>query len=338
VIDGAAAAANAVPVRRQGNVAHRPGAWVVALKRFVLRLPWARRLAFALRRSFPKPLEVLPRTPFSRFAMPLEHRPSRDLTPRWGASCPPIRQLEDWFRAHAAAYHALIREIRVSARALKGILVEFDPARPTEPAWHGVPYAPFDAAVLYTMIRTYRPAIYLEIGSGITTCFAHRAIRDSGLSTRIISIDPEPRARIDSICNSVIRAGLEVCDLEVFSRLQANDIVFFDGSHRSFMNSDVTVFFIDVLPSLKPGVIVHIHDVMLPYDYPDWAKNWYWNEQYMLAVYLMGHMPRLAPLAPTAFICSDPEFAAELREPMIDLGPYNDGWLGGGAMWFTARA
>jgi len=103
------------------------------------------------------------------------------------------------------------------------------------------------------------------------------------------------------------------------------------------MNSDVTVFFIDILPRLKPGVIVHIHDIMLPYDYPDSFKHLYWNEQYMLAVYMMGHMGRLVPLAPTAFICRDTEFAAELREPMIDLGPYNDGWLGGGAMWFTAR-
>lgn len=57
----------------------------------------------------------------------------------------------------------------------------------------------------------------------------------------------------------------------------------------------------------------------------------------MLAVYLIGHMKRLILLAPTSFICRDPEFAADLREPMIDLGQYNDGWLGGGAMWFTVR-
>jgi hypothetical protein len=103
------------------------------------------------------------------------------------------------------------------------------------------------------------------------------------------------------------------------------------------MNSDVTVFFIDILPRLKPGVVVHIHDIMLPYDYPDSFKHWYWNEQYMLAVYMMGHMARLTPLAPTAFICRDAEFAHALHEPMIDLGPYNGGWLGGGAMWYTAR-
>jgi predicted O-methyltransferase YrrM len=312
----------------------------MALKQLALRLPWVRQFAGEMRQRLAVPeqaLEILPGTPYSRYAIPVDYRPSRDFSPRWGASRPAVRQLEDWFRGHSAEYHALLREIRSSAQALKAIPVEFDPARLPEPAWHGVPYAPFDAATLYTMIRTYRPETYLEIGSGITTCFTHRAIRDNGLSTRIVSIDPEPRASIDSICHQVVRDGLETCDLDMFTRLEANDIVLFDGSHRAFMNSDVTVFFIDVLPRLKPGVIVHIHDIMLPYDYPDSFKHWYWNEQYMLAVYLMGHMARLVPLAPTAFICRDAEFAAELREPMIDLGPYNDGWLGGGAMWFTAR-
>ena len=118
-------------------------------------------------------------------------------------------------------------------------------------------------------------------------------------------------------------------------QLEAGDILFFDGSHRAFMNSDVTVFFIDVLPRIKPGVIVHIHDIALPWDYGEFFKNWYWNETYMLAVYMMGHKHRIKPIAPTAFICRDVAFEAELVGPLIDLGRYNDGWKGGGAMWFT---
>jgi hypothetical protein len=77
---------------------------------------------------------------------------------------------------------------------------------------------------------------------------------------------------------------------------------------------------------------------MLPYDYPDSFKHWYWNEQYLLAVYMMGNMNRLIPLAPTAFICRDQECAADLVEPMLDLGSRNDGWRGGGAMWFSHTA
>jgi len=282
-------------------------------------------------------LEILPGTPYSRYATPVEYLPSRDFSPRWGGSRPPIHQLETWFRSHTDSYHALLREFRVSARAMADLPVEFDPSRLPSPAWHGVPYAPIDSAALYTMVRRYSPATYLEIGSGIITCFAYRAIRDANIDTRIVSIDPEPRASINAICSQVIRKGLELCDLSVFENLQANDILFFDGSHRAFMNSDVTVFFIDVLPRLRPGVIVHIHDIMLPYDYPDSFKHWYWNEQYLLAVYLMGNMARIEPLAPTAFLCRDPAFAADLAEPMLDLGAYNDGWRGGGAMWFTHR-
>ena len=282
-----------------------------------------------------QPLERLEGTPYSRYAVPIEYLPSRDFRPRWGYARPPEPVLEAWFQSHQDEYVALMREMRSSAGRLKDIPLVFDDAKLPQPAWTGVPYAPFDSVALYTMIQRARPRLYLEIGSGITTCFAWRAIADGELPTKIMSIDPEPRARIDSICDTIVREGLETCDPAIFDQLQAGDILFFDGSHRSFMNSDVTVFMIDVLPRLKPGVIVHIHDIMLPYDYPDSFKTWYWNEQYLLAIYLMGNRQRIRPLLPTAFICRDPAFEAEHTTPMIDLGTANDGWRGGGAMWFT---
>jgi hypothetical protein len=65
------------------------------------------------------------------------------------------------------------------------------------------------------------------------------------------------------------------------------------------MNSDVTVYFIDVLPRIKPGVTMHIHDILLPWDYPESSKSWYWNEQYMLAVYMMASKATLCPMLPT---------------------------------------
>jgi hypothetical protein len=98
------------------------------------------------------------------------------------------------------------------------------------------------------------------------------------------------------------------------------------------MNSDVTVFFIDILPRLKPGVIVHVHDINLPWDYDAYFMNWYWNEAYMLAVYLMGRKSSIRPLLPTAFICRDPRFENEFSEPILDLGDYKASWRGGGAM------
>ena len=205
------------------------------------------------------------------------------------------------------------------------------------PAWVGGPISAFDALALYAMVWKHTPKVYLEIGSGMTTCFARQSIKDGNLKTRIISIDPNPRREVDAICDEVIRDGLETCDVSIFDRLEEGDILFFDGSHRSFMNSDVTVFFVDVLPRLKPGVIIHLHDILLPWDYPDSFKNWYWNEQYLLAVYFMASKDCLLPLLPTAGICRSSEFEKFFSSPFVDLGSLdtNMSWRGGGSMWFT---
>jgi predicted O-methyltransferase YrrM len=282
-------------------------------------------------------LVMLPGTAYAKYALPLDYPPSRDLRPRWGNTHPPIPVLHDWFRAHAARYDAFLDEMAGSLAALDRIPQQFRAELLPEPAWFGVPFAPIDSVALYTMVRQRRPQTYIEIGSGITTCFVAKAVRDNSLRTRIVSIDPEPRAAIDGICDEVIREGLETCDLDRFAALRPNDILFFDGSHRAFTNSDVTVFMIDVLPRLQPGVIVHVHDVSLPWDYPQMFVDWYWNEQYLLAAYMIGARERLDPILPTAFICRDEAFAARLARPLIDFGDahLNSGWRGGGSMWFA---
>jgi hypothetical protein len=280
-------------------------------------------------------LPVMPGTPYSSIAMPLDYPPSRDLRPRWGATRPPLQPIVDWVKPHDAAYRQVLAAIRSRSAMLGRIALDFDPALLPEPAWRGVPFAPFDSAALYTLIGETKPKLYLEIGSGITTAFAHRSVRDHGLSTRIVSIDPQPRAAIDNICDEVVRAGLETCDLAVFDRLEAGDILFLDGSHRVFMNSDVTVFMLDVLPRVKPGVLIHVHDIQLPWDYPDMFTHWYWSEAYILAAYIIGAADRLRPVLPTAWVCRDAAFADWFRIPPVDLGAANDGWRGGGSMWFT---
>ena len=280
-------------------------------------------------------LEILPGTPYSRYALPIEYPPSRDLRPRWGGTQPPLKPIVDWIAPHQATYRGWLEAISRRAPQLGRVARDFDLARLPEPAWCGVPYAAFDAAALYAILGETRPRLYLEIGSGVTTAWAYRSIRDHGLSTRIVSIDPEPRAAIDSICEEVVRAGLETCDLSVFDRLEPGDILFMDGSHRAYMNSDVTVFVLEVLPRLKPGVLVHVHDIQLPWDYPEWAVPWYWNEAYMLATYVVAAADRLKPVLPTTWVCRDPAFADWFAAPPVDLGVNNGDWQGGGAFWFT---
>ena len=152
--------------------------------------------------------------------------------------------------------------------------------------WGGV-----DAAVHYVNLCEREPKTYIEVGSGYSTMFARRAIEDHHLATRLVSIDPTPRAEIDAICDEVIRKPLEEADLTIFGSLQPGDIVVIDGTHTAFMNSDTVVAFIELLPAIPPGVLVCIDDIFLPWDYPpSWIGRWY-GEQYLLACLLLDGAP-----------------------------------------------
>lgn len=281
-----------------------------------------------------KNLEILEGSEYSNFAIPLDYQPSRDLNPRWGYSKPIIKEIDQWFANYDNEYIEMLAY-------MKQLKLDHIPHKVSESgnaAWIGGAICPFDAMALYAMVMRNKPKHYVEIGSGMTTCFARQAVNDGNLKTKIISIDPQPRMEIENICDEIFRDGLEMFDINKLYFLEAGDILFFDGSHRTFMNSDVTVFFIDILPKLKPGVIVHLHDINLPYDYPHMFKNWYWNEQYMLAVCFLNGMEKINPLLPTTYICQNKKFSKYFEVPFVDLGtPNNEGWSGGGSMWFSYK-
>lgn len=204
------------------------------------------------------------------------------------------------------------------ARAASGdqeALSWFDPirtevAQDISPCWLNGFIPGLDAVALYGFVATNKPKTYVEVGSGNSTKFVRQAISDQRLPTRIISIDPHPRANIDLICDEIIRQPLEECDLSVFAHLGERDVLFVDGSHRCFMNSDTTVFFLDVLPNLAPGVLIGLHDIFLPYDYPEaWAARGY-SEQYLLAASLLAGPGRFRIEFPSLYV----SLAAELRQ------------------------
>ncbi len=279
-------------------------------------------------------LEILPGTPYSRYAIPVEYPPSRSFAPRWGYSQGTIEALAQWFAAYNEDYRQFLRFLR--ELDLSHIPHSLSPTAPLTPAWVGGAISAFDCLALYALVRKHSPKLYLEIGSGMTTYFARQAITDAQLRTKVVSVDPEPRREVDAICDHIIREGLETCDLSLFDQLEEGDILFLDGSHRSFMNSDVTVFFIDLLPRIKPGVIVHLHDILLPWDYPEPFKTWYWNEQHMLAVYMLASKATLYPLLPTSWITRCSELSEFFQRPFVDLGSdeANETWKDGGSMWF----
>lgn len=157
------------------------------------------------------------------------------------------------------------------------------------PSWNNAFFRGNDARVAYGTVRAHRPARILEIGSGTSTKFMRRAIAQNGGETTITSIDPHPRAAIDSLCDRVIRRPLQRVELGTFDVLEAGDILFMDGTHQVFRGTDSTFFYLQVLPRLKPGVRVHVHDITLPFEYSDdFAVRRYYAEQYVVAALLLG--------------------------------------------------
>lgn len=202
----------------------------------------------------------------------------------------------------------------------------------TDPHWHQPWFPCLDGAGLYTFMADDPPKCYVEIGSGISTKFAAKAIRDYRLGAKILSIDPHPVIEINAICDDTIRKPLEEVDASVFTSLGNGDILLFDGTHRAFANSDVTVFFLEILPRLKRGVRVAIHDICLPFDYPpDWSGRYY-NELYLMAAFLLGGATGFSILFPSFFVDMDEHLSQQLApfysDPrMIGRIPENKGGL-----------
>jgi hypothetical protein len=281
----------------------------------------------------PTGLSVLGGPPNAQYLLPLDHPPSSDHKPRWGRSHPPHNAIWQLAEVHKYDYATIIDDLRRLRPRLAAIPEDFKATAAHEPGWIGPPFTALDLALVYYFVAKYRPATYVELGQGFTTSFAHRSSRDHAIDTRIICVDPNPLPMIDSIA-TVIRGDLERLDLSLILRLRPGDIIFVDGTHRSFMNSDVTVFILDVLPQLQPGVVVQFHDIFLPYDYPDSLKNWHWNEQYLLAAYLLGSMDRVRVLMPSYFLTQLPELYECLFPPLVDTRD-EQAALHGASLWFT---
>ena len=246
-----------------------------------------------------------------------------DSRPRYDVSHP-HPQLADIVRARTDVYAAHLRSFLELTPRLRAIPRAASNGGPPSATWLNPYQPPLDALALYGFLSTTDPRTYLEIGSGYSTRFARRAIDDGKLRTKIVSIDPQPRADIDAICDRVIRSPLEAVDLAIFDQLQAGDLLFIDSSHRCFMNSDVTVLFLEVLPNLPPGVLVQIHDIFLPYDYPrEWAERYY-AEQYVLSAFLLARFAKLVIELPNYFVANDAALSAILRPLWSELGMAND--------------
>ena len=251
--------------------------------------------------------------------------------PRWGFGLPPHGRLASLIGANKSSY--IQRLEKFSGLPGLAAIPLTAPDDSPEPRWLNPWFCGLDGLALYGMLTSLNPRLMLEIGSGNSTKFARRAIADHQLRTRLVSVDPQPRAEVDSLCDEVLRSPAEAIDIKTFSRLKSGDVLFIDSSHRSFQNSDVTMLFLDILPELEPGVIVHIHDIYLPFDYPPSSEGLLYNEQYLLAALMLGGGNWLEPLFPSFLISQDQALFSKVLPLWQSLkitgfpAPENSFWL-----------
>lgn len=154
-----------------------------------------------------------------------------------------------------------------------------------------------DAEFLYQIIRLKQPRQIVEIGSGNSTLMAMKALKrnrelDPAYRCEHICIEPYEMPWLEKTGARIIRRRVEEVEREVFASLGAGDLLFIDSSHVIRPQGDVLFEFLQLLPALPPGVIVHVHDIFTPRDYPaQWVLNEVrlWNEQYLLESFLTGN-------------------------------------------------
>jgi len=153
-----------------------------------------------------------------------------------------------------------------------------------------------DAIPLYSVLRHFQPHSVIEIGSGFSSA-AMLDINDLFLQKQVhfTFVEPYPErllkllTREDKNTHAILDLKVQEVPLEVFHTLSANDILFVDSSHVVKTGSDVAYILFDILPELRPGVIIHFHDIFWPFQYPErWIleEGWMWNEAYFLRSFL----------------------------------------------------
>lgn len=205
-------------------------------------------------------------------------------------------------------------------------------AAPTEYAYANGSFGSGNSELLYDMIRHFKPRRIVEIGSGYSTLMASLAIKKNleeggGAKCELTCVEPFEHPVLERLGLKVIRQKVEHCPAHLFTALDANDILFINSSHVIRPQGDVTHEYLHILGLLRPGVIVHVHDIFTPRDYPkEWVLDtrWLWNEQYLLEAFLCfntafevicaanwlarNHMDKLGDACPV--LCQEPT-----REP-----------------------
>ncbi|RQV98982.1 class I SAM-dependent methyltransferase, partial [bacterium] len=188
----------------------------------------------------------------------------------------------------------LISLLHDYAKEMTDIRSEYDENLPNEFYWNNPAFGAMDAVIYYSMIRHFKPKRVLEVGGGYSSLVALKA-RRANIETIVDVIEPYPLDFLKSASqglNRLIKLPVQEVPMIEFECLAANDILFIDSTHISKSGSDVNWIILNILPRLKPGVIIHFHDITLPWDYPrEWVqqKRIFYNEQFLLLALLINN-------------------------------------------------
>jgi len=165
-------------------------------------------------------------------------------------------------------------------------------ASPTEYHYNNGLFEAVDAEMAYCIVRALKPSRIIEVGGGFSTGILAAAVRANramdDVQGELITIEPFPSPDLKEITH-LIPTRVQDVDLDLFLSLQDGDILFLDSSHVVSVGSDTVREFLEILPRLNPGVIVHVHDIFLPAEYPKnlaMRQRRFFSEQYLLQAFL----------------------------------------------------
>jgi hypothetical protein len=256
-----------------------------------------------------------------------------DFNPRYGYSKPAHSELCRIINYEREAYKKLLAiflNYKEDIWLINDIKEEKDNLLPV---WNSGYMPGLDILALYAIVAEFKPSRVIEIGCGYSSKVFNKARMDHNLQFKLVSIDPQPRAEIRGISDRMICSPLQELGQELFDELGENDILFVDSTHRILPGSDTTVLFLEILPLLKKGVIVHFHDIYLPYDYPPFMCERFYSEQYGLAAIMLANPGLFKPIFPSWFVSEDKELS-EIIAPVWDNPKLKNIEKHGCSFWF----
>ncbi len=235
---------------------------------------------------------------------------------------------------------ALLAEL---ARAHGADYARLPRARTDDPHQYALQNGSFesvDGELLYALLRRLKPRRVIEVGSGNSTLLTAQALRENAAEApgapppEFTAYEPWPGARLRAGVPGLTRlAPLRAQEIppEAFAALEANDVLFIDSSHVVQVGGDVTHLFFQVLPRLAPGVVVHLHDIFLPREYPRaWVmeQHRFWTEQYLLQAFLQFNR-EFEVLLSAGWLCAQHPEALAAAIPSWDAGRSRPGsfWM-----------